>query len=217
MKVVKPSVVALTPIGPELYKAVELAARTCYQSFDYISEGSAERMVKQLLTPDANGVRHEAMIEMADVTIKVVCDRGVSHELVRHRLASYAQESTRYCNYSKEKFGGEITFIKPCFWDEKSPEYHAWSGLMGVIESTYNSLINSGSAPQEARSVLPNSLKTEIVMKMNVREWRHFLEVRTGSRAHPQMREVAWMIYDLFKENVPLFVEDIPDTRSVEA
>lgn len=213
MKVIDPKVEIMTPLGPHLYQQIEDAARTCYQSFDFVKEGSAERMVKQLLTPDANGQRHEAMIEMADVALRITCDRGVSHELVRHRLASYAQESTRYCNYSGKKFGGELTFIRPCFWDKDSAFYHSWEGTMLMIEQTYNAMTAMGASPQEARSVLPNSLKTEIVMKMDVREWRHFLRLRTGSRAHPQMRQVAWMIYDLFKDYTPLFVEDIPDTR----
>ena len=141
--------------------------------------------------------------------MRIICDRGVSHEIVRHRIASYSQESTRYCNYSKEKFGNELTFIKPLFWDENTTEYRLWCESMKQIEDSYIQLIDLGASPQEARSVLPNSLKTEIVVTMNLREWRHFLKLRTSSRAHPQMREVACLILNEFHNQIPIIFEDI--------
>ena len=126
-------------------------------------------------------------------TVKFICDRGVSHEIVRHRLASYCQESTRYCNYSKGKFGGELTFIKPCFFEEGTAKYGAWFDSMKLAESYYLALVAYGATPQEARSVLPNSLKTEIVMTARADEWLWFFKLRTAEAAHPQMQEVAKM------------------------
>lgn len=116
---------------------------------------------------------------------------GVSHELVRHRLASWAQESTRYCNYSNDKFGGEITVIKPFFFDDGSEEYDHWFKSMMYAESAYIQMLHAGRSPQEARSVLPNSLKTEVVMTANFREWRSFFKLRADKPAHPQMRQVV--------------------------
>ncbi len=120
-----------------------------------------------------------------------------------------SQESTRYCNYSKEKFGKELTFIKPVFWEEDSKEYQLWKNLMKKTEASYNELIEMGAAPQEARSILPNSLKTEIVITMNLREWRHFFRLRTSKKAHPQMRQISRMILEYFKENIPAVFDDI--------
>lgn len=178
----------------ELYQKIEKAGRTCYKSEDRITPESARKFVAGLIKRG-----HEAMIEHASMTVRFVVDRGVSHEIVRHRLASFAQESTRYNNYSKEKYGSELTFIKPCFWTEEYPSntWHLmndWKMAMEDAEKRYFSLLNSGATPEQARSVLSNSLKTEIVVTMNMREWRHFFKLRaagvTGA-PHPQMLEVA--------------------------
>jgi len=154
---------------------------------------------------------HESVIEHEKVTVRVICDRGISHEIVRHRIASYTQESTRFCNYSKGRFGNEITVIKPCFWDDGSKEYKIWRDAMENAERAYMELIKLGAKPEEARSVLPNSLKTEIVITMNLREWRHFFKLRTSKRAHPQMREVATSLLQAFKERIPVIFDDIGD------
>lgn len=206
MIIIKPGFEILTPInGIEILKLIERAGRTCYKSEDKITEESAKEFLAKLIK---NG--HEAMIEHYNITVKVICDRGVSHEIVRHRLASYAQESTRYCNYSKEKFGEQITFIQPCFWDEYSELYEIWEKQMYWIEQCYLDLIGHGGAsPQEARSVLPNSLKTEIVITMNLREWRHFFKLRTASAAHPQMREIAIPMLEEFKKLIPVVFDGI--------
>jgi thymidylate synthase (FAD) len=133
----------------------------------------------------------------------------VSHEIVRHRIASYSQESTRYCNYSKDKFGNELTVIKPLFWEEDSEEYKIWFNNMKMIEDSYNQLISMGAKPQEARSILPNSLKTEIVVTMNLREWRHFFKLRTSEKAHPQMREVACEMLEEFRNRIPIIFDNL--------
>ena len=131
-----------------------------------------------------------------DVSVKFICDRGVTHEIVRHRPASFCQESTRYCNYSNGKFGGEITVIKPCFFKENSTRYLNWYVACESAETAYNAILEDGGTPQEARDVLPNSLKTELIMTAPLMEWCHFFNLRMSPAAHPQMREVASYAYD---------------------
>lgn len=205
MKVIRPSVEILNEIiGDEILKRIELIGRVCYKSEDKITTDSAKTFISNILK---NG--HESVIEHEKVSVRIICDRGVSHEIVRHRIASYSQESTRYCNYSKNKFGNELTVIKPIFWDEGSAEYQLWYDSMESAERTYNKMITMGVKPQEARSVLPNSLKTEIVVTMNLREWRHFFKLRTSVKAHPQMKEIASMILMELKQQIPIIFDDI--------
>lgn len=144
-----------------------------------------------------------------DVTVKFVVDRGVSHEIVRHRIASYCQESTRYCNYSKEDFGSEITFIIPHYLDYKSEAWNTWKNTMKACEDAYFKLLDIGLLPQEARAVLPNSLKTELVMTANLHEWCNFFKLRIPNSAHPQMREVTRPLLDDFKAMIPVVFDDI--------
>lgn len=209
MKVIKPDFIIESDInGAEILKLIERVGRTCYKSEERITEDSAQKFVQSIITRG-----HEAVIEHYNITVRVICDRGVTHEIVRHRLASYAQESTRYCNYSKDKFGNEITYIEPCFWDMSGEEgrkkYEIWKDVMEYTEKKYLELIEAGATPQEARSILPNSLKTELVMTMNLREWRHFFKLRTAPASHPQMREIAIAILKKFQELVPVIFDDI--------
>ncbi|MCH5263427.1 MAG: FAD-dependent thymidylate synthase [Lachnospiraceae bacterium] len=205
MKVIKPYFEILGTVdGKEILKSIEVCGRTCYKSENLITGDSAVEFVKNILKRG-----HESVIEHEKVTVRIICDRGVSHEIVRHRIASYSQESTRYCNYQKDKFGHELTFIKPIFWDESCSEYTIWYNMMQNIEEKYMQLINLGASPQEARSILPNSLKTEIVVTMNLREWRHFFKLRTSEAAHPQMREIAEKMLDEFIKLIPIVFDDI--------
>lgn len=205
MKIIEPNVEIISPInGEEILKQIELAGRVCYKSEDKIDADSAKRFVNAIISSG-----HEAVLEHYNITVKFTCDRGVSHEIVRHRLASYCQESTRYCNYSKDKFGNEITVIKPCFWEVDSQEFTLWRRACELSETYYFSLLEEGATPQEARAVLPNSLKTEVVMTANLREWRHFLKLRTAKAAHPQMREVAIKLLEIFQENIPVVFDGI--------
>lgn len=205
MHVIMPSVEIIDHIdGNRIIRKIESIGRVCYKSESKITEDSAEKFITNILNSG-----HESVIEHESISVRVICDRGVSHEIVRHRIASYSQESTRYCNYSKEKFGKELTVIKPIFWEIDSEEYKIWFDMMNRIEHDYNALIEMGVKPQEARSILPNSLKTEIIMTMNLREWRHFFKLRTSMRAHPQMREIAMMILEKFKKEIPIFFDDI--------
>ena len=195
MKIVKPEV-SLEWITDMPLKTIERAGRTCYKSEDKITDDSAEKFYTMIYQRG-----HESVVEHACASVRIICDRGVSHEIVRHRLASYSQESTRYCNYSKEKFGNEITVIEPPGLSVDEAE--EWEHAVHAIERSYMWLISKGTSPQIARSILPNCLKTELVMTANFREWMHFLKLRTSPAAHPQMREVAVMIKAILAEHCP--------------
>lgn len=193
--------------GAEILKHIERCARVCYKSEDRITDGSAEKMVAALIRSG-----HEAMLEHYSFTVKFICDRGVSHELVRHRIASFAQESSRYCCYAKDKFGKELTFINPCFWEPDSDNYARWFHEMDESEKTYFAMIESGATPEQARDILPTSIKTEIVMTANLREFRHFFKLRaegvTG-KPHPQMLEITIPFLKELKQKIPVVFDDI--------
>lgn len=204
MKIIEPKVELINPPAySDLLSLIELAGRTCYKSESKITGDSAEKFVKNILKRG-----HEAVIEHGSVSVRFTCDRGVSHEIVRHRLASYCQESTRYCNYGKENFGSEITVIKPCSLDKDGTAYRHWFWACSQAEEAHFNMLDFGCTPQEARSVLPNSTKTEVVMTANMREWRHFLRLRTAPAAHPDMREVAKMLLVEMQARYPAFFED---------
>lgn len=207
--------------GIEELQRIEIAGRTCYKSEDKISPDgeSAKKFVKMIID---NG--HEAMLEHSSLSVRFICSRGVSHEIVRHRLFSFAQESTRYCNYSKGKFGGECTFIVPPDqeWgvntDEYDEEYEdsetdsakiIWYASLKLIENDYMCLLKSGWTPQQARDVLPNALKTEIVVTGNYREWRHFFKLRCDEKAHPHMRALAMDLLEDVKTRIPVVFDDL--------
>ena len=187
-----------------IMKKIERAGRVCYKSEGNITCDSAEKFIRGIIKRG-----HESVIEHATVSFKIICDRGVTHELVRHRIASYSQESTRFCDYTAGKFGGELTFIKPCFWNDDDENFKLWKETMALVEKNYLALRANGARPEEARSILPNSLKTEIFVTMNLREWRHFLKLRTAKAAHPQMREVALKIHSILAEKLPAVFDDI--------
>jgi len=200
MKIIKPSYEIMTPIDRDaILKQIELAGRVCYKSENNITSESAPKFVKMMID---NG--HEAMIEHGSLTVKFVCCRGISHEIVRHRVGmSYAQESTRYVLYTKEKHGGQITVIKPFFYEEGTTNYDLWRNSCQVAEETYMKLVNNGSTAQEARCVLPTSLKTEIVVTGTFRAWRHFFKLRVPKTAHPQMRELTIPLLKELQEKLP--------------
>lgn len=206
MKVIEPSFEILNvpdrEAGLNMLKHIEAAGRTCYKSEDKITDDSAITFVKNIMKTG-----HESVIEHVNISVRIICDRGVSHEIVRHRIASYSQESTRYCNYCKDKFGSEITVIKP-----PSMEAHAataWYLAMEYAEKAYNEMIANGTKPQIARSVLPNSLKTELVMTTNPRSWRNFFKLRTAPSAHPQIREIAIPMLEEFRNRIPVLFDEV--------
>lgn len=206
MKVIEPSYeILFLEDGVTLLKRIETIGRKCYKSEEKITEDSYKAFVHMLV----HVKHHEAMIEFADMAVCFIVDRGVTHEMVRHRLVSFAQESTRYCNYAKDKHGSEITVIRPPFWEESSQEYGEWKRSCEAAEQAYMFLVKDNKKAQEARDVLPNSLKTEIVMKANLREWRHIFKLRTSKAAHPQMRQVMIPLLKEVKARVPIIFDDI--------
>lgn len=205
MKIIKPGFEILTDLSPAaVLKHIELCGRTCYKSEVKITEESYLTFVKDIIKRG-----HEAVLEHFNITVKIICDRGVSHEIVRHRLASYCQESTRYCNYAKDNFDGEIAVIEPLFLTPNTFAYNKWKNTCVTAERAYFDLLNWGCSPQEARAVLPNSLKTEVVMTANLREWRHFFKLRCAAAAHPQMREIAIPLCKELQKKLPVVFDDI--------
>ncbi len=195
MILIKPSYKILTEINRvDILKRIEEAGRTCYKSDSKYTEESGSEFLAKIVKRG-----HLSVIEHVSITVKFICDRGVTHELVRHRLCSYSQESTRYCNYKKG-----VTFILPSWINIEEGEYKKkricaykdalaeawWFNQLLLSERTYIDLLQIGWTPQQARSVLPNSLKTEIIVTANLREWKHILNLRTSNAAHPQIREI---------------------------
>lgn len=207
MKIVDASYEILTQRNDDLYlRNIERISRVCYKSEDKMTRdnSSAIDLIAKLVE---NG--HGAMIEHSQMSVLFTVNRGVSHELVRHRIASFAQESTRYCNYSKDKFGHGITFIRPCTLKEGTLAYNIWYDSMLAAERYYLDLIDHGCTPQEARDVLPHATKTDIVMTANYWEWRHVFKVRTSKTAHPHMREVMIPLYKEVREMFPFIFDGI--------
>lgn len=213
MEIIEPKIELLN-ITPNAAKLIEAAGRTCYKSEDKITDDSAEKFCEMIQTRN-----HMSVLEHASATFRIICDRGVGYEIVRHRICSFSQESTRYCNYSPDKKG--MQFIQPSWISDDELQrtlisignshyaemavfdvYH-WVQSLNQAEDNYNQLIQDGWTPQQARSVLPNCLKTEIVMTANFREWLHFLELRTSPQAHPDMQVIAKMIGNKLHELVP--------------
>lgn len=211
MKIVQPGFEILNYTQIEL---IEKAGRTCYKSEDKIEPGTANKFVKGMINR-----HHDAMLEHSSMTVRFICDRGVSHELVRHRLASFAQESTRYCNYSQDKFDNGIRVIDLATgfnYDLSNPtdlaKYNEWQQAMNDAERHYLRMIELGASAQEARSVLPTSTKTEVIITCNFREWRHFFNLRalgTTGAPHPQMVEVAKPLLKEVQSLIPVVFDDL--------
>lgn len=206
MKLVRPSYEILTPLDRQtVLKAIEVAGRNCYKSEARITEDSASAFVSMVCKRN-----HESVLEHVSMSVRFICDRGVSHELVRHRLTSVSQESTRYVNYEKR----EIEFVVPP-WCEFAPDSptavnfatEVWVQAMENAESQYCGLLANGWKPEQARSVLPNALKTEVVMTANMREWKHIFHMRTSSAAHPQMRELMCPLQEEMRKLLPEIFE----------
>ena len=215
MILIKPSFEILTGIeGERILRRLERAGRTCYKSEAKVTFNSAKGFIAMIIKSG-----HHSVLEHENISVKIICDRGVTHEIVRHRLVAYSQESTRYCNYK-----GGVTFVIPPWvgrwisegkWTKgdaftpNNPGVEFWFKSMLDAEQRYLILLNQGWSPQQARSVLPNSLKTEIVMTANIREWRHILGLRTSKAAHPQMREIMIPLLKEFQEKLPVLFDDI--------
>jgi len=209
-KIIDPSFEILTKIdGQEVLKHIEKIARTCYRSEDKISkdDSSARQIISSLIK-----LGHEAMIEHYNVSVRFICDVGFYKDLTRHRIASFAIESTRYCNYSKGKFGEELSFIKPVHIVQDSPEYKVWISCMESIEEAYLEMAKLGCRPDQMRMLLPHSTKAEVNITANLREWRHIFKLRASKYAHPTIVELMIPLLKEFQKQIPVIFDDItPD------
>ena len=199
------------PDGADVLKVIEEAGRTCYKSEGKIKDGSADGFVRGIIMSG-----HESVIEHEKVSVRIICDRGCSHQIVRHRIAAYSQESTRFCSYDQDRFGKQITVILPIwFYDDYEkdvtdlPPYQFWKQACEFAEISYFALLQLGQKPQQARGVLPTSLKTELVVTYNMREWRHFFKERCQPAADVPLRTLALDMLSHFKEDFPVLFDDI--------
>lgn len=205
MKIIKPFVELIDEVDSlSIFRKLEACGRICYKSEGRITQETAEPFIAGLIRRG-----HESVLEHVSITMKVICDRAVANEIVRHRIASYSQESTRYCNYGRDDFGSEITVIEPNYLEQGTAAYFDWHQGCLMAEKSYFSMLSADCTAQEARAVLPCSLKTELAMTMNLREWRHYLKLRTGPGAHPQMRQVALMQLNILQRKLPVIFTSI--------
>ncbi|MBQ2884985.1 MAG: FAD-dependent thymidylate synthase [Alphaproteobacteria bacterium] len=204
MKLIEPSIEVQSFNGEQIMKNIEQACRTCYRSEDKISNESYKTLLKNCITRG-----HESVMEHEKITVRMVCDIGVYKDLTRHRIASFSIESTRYCNYGKDKFDNEIKFIKPCNIDEDSDLYAFWEHTMRRIEMNYLHMAEHGATPDQMRMILPHSTAAEVCMTANIREWRHILDLRTKKMTHPSIRQILIPLLLLFKTEMPELFGDI--------
>ena len=207
VKLIEPSVEIVSDVdGDKILKHIELCARNCYKSEGNITEdtSSAIKMIGKLIELD-----HTAMIEHFSITVRLICDVGVYKDLTRHRHCSFAIESTRYCNYSKGKFGNELTFIKPCNMDDTKGIYHTWLRTMKDIENAYMQMSEFGALPDQLRMILPHSTAASVIMTANMRELRHMFKLRCAKQAHPSVRQVMLMLLKEVHSKIPVLFDDL--------
>lgn len=193
--------------GIDVLKFCEEAARISHRSEDDITENSWQVFMERVVMRRGDF----SVIEHRVITVEAVVDRGITHEIVRHRIGAYTQESTRFVNYEKKM---PPTFIYPFTTDEVRPE---WYNAIEEIEKSYKTLLSYGVAPQIARSVFPNALSSKIWITYNLRNWRHFFLMRTSKEAHPQMRQVMIPLLKEFQEKIPIIYDDIiPESSQME-
>lgn len=204
MKIIEPSIEVQNFNGEQIMKNIERACRTCYRSEDKISDESYKTLLKNCITRG-----HESVMEHEKITVRMICDIGVYKDLTRHRIASFSIESTRYCNYGKDKFDNEIKFIKPCNIDEDSDLYAFWKHTMERIEMNYLHMVEHKATPDQMRMILPHSTAAEVCMTANIREWRHILDLRTKKMTHPSIRQILIPLLILFKTEMPELFGDI--------
>ena len=203
MKLIEPRVCVESYDSRKIMKNLERACRTCYRSEDLITEESYKTLLKNCINRG-----HESILEHEKITIRMTCDVGVYKDLTRHRFASFSIESTRYCNYGKDKFDNEINFIRPIFADELD-KFNIWEDTMKTIEDAYMKMVAAGYKPDEMRMILPHSVAAEVTMTANIREWKHILDLRTKKMAHPAVQQVMIPLLLNFKKNMPEIFGDI--------
>lgn len=204
MKIIKPWIEIEKIDGKSIMQNIEKACRTCYRSENLITDESYKTLLKNCLNRG-----HQSILEHEKITIRMCCDIGVYKDLTRHRFGSFSIESTRYCNYGKDKFDNEIKFIEPCNIEKGTTEYAQWFNTMNIIEKTYNEMTRLGCIPDQMRMILPHSTAAEVVMTANIREWRHILSLRAAKMTHPSVQQLMIPLLLYFKEKMPELFDDI--------
>ena len=209
MKIIEPLIEVEKFDGIKIMKNIEKACRTCYRSEGLITEDSYKKLLKNCINRG-----HESVLEHEKITIRMICDIGVYKDLTRHRFGSFSIESTRYCNYGKDKFDNEVKFIQPCNIDIGTVEYGHWLNIMQVINNTYNEMSKLGCTPDQMRMILPHSTAAEVTMTANIREWRHILTLRCSQAAHPSIQQILIPLLLKFKSTMPELFDSIPYNQS---
>lgn len=206
MEIIKPWIEIEPFNGVDIMKKIERACRTCYRSEGIITDDSYRRLLKNCLTRG-----HESILEHEKITIRMCCDIGVYKDLTRHRAGTaFSIESTRYCNYSKDKFTNNIKFIEPCNIDKNTEKYDCWYNAMQSIENYYMKMAELKCTPDQMRMLLPHSTAAEVTMTCNIREWKHILELRCSKFVHPSVRQMMIPVLLKFKEEMPEIFENVP-------
>lgn len=204
MKIIDPIIEVENYSGTKIMKNIERACRTCYRSEGNITEESYKKLLSNCINRG-----HESVLEHEKITIRMTCDIGVYKDLTRHRFGSFSIESTRYCNYGKDKFDNELKFIKPCNIDGSSELYSNWIGAMNFIEKEYIAMSNNGATPDQLRMILPHSTAAQVTMTANIREWKHILDLRTKNMTHPSIRQLLIPLLLKFKKDMPEIFDSI--------
>ena len=206
IRVIEPGFEYLDEInGDQILKKLEKCIRTCYKSENNITDDSAQRMIEMVIKSG-----HTSTLEHANISIKFITDRGVTHELVRHRHCGFSQESTRYCAYEKDKFGNKLTVVKPVMLQKDSNQYGYWKNCMDVIAKQYFDFKRYFDVKNDvARGLLPNDLKTEICVTASLREWRSIFDLRCDKAAHPSIRYLMTLLLDDLHKKIPVVFDDL--------
>lgn len=206
MKIVEPKVTVLTPLdGEQILRHIEACGRTCYQSYDKQDETSHKRMIAMLIKSG-----HESVLEHVSITVKLLTDVGAYKDITRHRAGTaFSIESTRFCNYTKGKFGNELKFIKPCNIEELTDLWNEWAGQMKEVELTYRKMAELGAKPDQLRMILPHSTAAEVCMTANLRAWRHIFKMRCAPAAHPSVQQIMKMVLSEFHDKIPVVFDDL--------
>lgn len=197
MKIIEPLLEVEKFDGVRIMRNIERACRTCYRSEDKITEDSYKNLLKNCINRG-----HESVLEHEKISIRMTCDLGVYKDLTRHRIASFSIESTRYCNYGKDKFDNEMKFIKPCNIEDEN-NLATWKECMKHIETYYMLMSNNKAKPDELRLLLPHSIAAEVCMTANIREWKHILSLRANNHVHPSIQQLMIPLLLLFKKEMP--------------
>lgn len=209
MKIIDPKIEVEKFDGKTIMKRIEKACRVCYRSEGNITENSYATLLSNCINRG-----HESVLEHEKITVRMTCDIGVYKDLTRHRFASWSIESTRYCNYGKDKFDNEIRYIRPCNIKAGSDIYEHWKTAMEVIEKEYLAMSKEGATSDQLRMLLPHSTAATLTMTANIREWKHIFSLRATKEAHPAVQQLLIPLLLLFKKEMPEIFETVPYNES---